>query len=70
MTKDRTPLQNSDIKGQRYLNDKSRLEYEHGKRSGEFLDRVRKMNEEVAEQRRLKREQHGSELTKDPVSGS
>ena len=36
-------LQNSDIAGQRHLNDASRLEYDQRKRSAEFLRKLKSM---------------------------
>ena len=36
-------LQNSDIQGQRYLNDQSRAAYDQARRSQDFLDRLRRL---------------------------
>src|SRR5215813_3116479 len=41
-----TSLQNSDIKGQRYLTDKSRRHLQGNKEREEFLEELRKMHEQ------------------------
>ena len=48
-------LQNTDIKGQRYLTDKSRAGYEQDKRAGAFMEKLKKANEEAAQQRQASR---------------
>ncbi|MFH0909246.1 MAG: four helix bundle protein [bacterium] len=49
-------LQNSEIRGQRYLNDGSRARDEQEKRARAFLDKIKKINEQAAEERRGQRE--------------
>ncbi|HMP75477.1 MAG TPA: four helix bundle protein [Kiritimatiellia bacterium] len=53
-------LQNSDIKGQRYLNDQTRRAYTQKKQGSAFLDQLKRDHEErlrrLAEQRNLKSE--------------
>jgi four helix bundle protein len=49
-------LQNSDIAGQRHLNDRSRKSYEQKQRGTEFTDRIREMAEQA--QRERERIQH------------
>jgi len=44
-------LQNSEIKGQRHLNDQSRLDYENRERSQTFQRRLDKLNSEAREKR-------------------
>ena len=44
-------LQNTDIKGPRYLNEKSRAGYEQGKRATAFMETLKKANEEAAARR-------------------
>ena len=44
-------LQNSGIKGQRYLTEKTKRAYQNGKRTAAFLDSLKKMNEEGARER-------------------
>lgn len=62
-------LQNTDIKGQRYLTDKSRAGYEQDKRAGAFLAHVRKMNEQASEQRRAARGQCRAGTAEDDSAG-
>jgi len=50
-------LQNSDIAGQRHLNDRSRKSYEQKQRGTEFTDRIREMAEQVHLEREAKRSQ-------------
>jgi len=44
-------LQNTGIKGQRYLTDQSRQQYESAKRSGAFITKLREMTEKAARER-------------------
>ena len=48
-------LQNSDIAGQRHLNDRSRKSYEQKQRGTEFTDRIREMAEQAHREREAKR---------------
>lgn len=47
-------LQNSEIKGQKYLNDESRARYERARRQSDFMDQQRAFRQEMKE--RLERE--------------
>ena len=48
-------LQNSDIRGQRHLNDSSRRSYNQKQEADSFMVKIRTMNEEAARQRREQR---------------
>ena len=52
-------LQNTDIKGQRYLNDKTRASYESGKRADEFVAKL-KLATEAATRRKQREEKSGA----------
>ncbi|MBI2440067.1 MAG: four helix bundle protein [Lentisphaerae bacterium] len=45
-------LQNTDIKGQRYLTEKSRVGYEQEKRAAAFMEKLKKANEEALAKRK------------------
>jgi len=45
-------LQNTDIKGQRYLNEKSRAGYEQHRRADAFMEKLKKVNEEAMAKRK------------------
>lgn len=49
-------LQNTDIKGQRHLNDQSRGAYEHQRRASAFWEKIEKMHEGKMEALRRERE--------------
>jgi len=44
-------MQNTDIKGQRYLTDKSKAGYEQKKKATEFIETLKRVNEETARKR-------------------
>jgi len=44
-------LQNTEIKGQRYLNDRTRSSYETGKRTESFFAKIKQINDNEAEKR-------------------
>ena len=56
-------LQNTDIRGQRYLTQKSRAGYEQGKRTSAFLENLKTMNESAAKKRLAEREKKEREET-------
>jgi four helix bundle protein len=49
-------LQNSDIKGQRYLTQKSKTTYDQNKRARSFLQEIEEINQQSADQRKQDRQ--------------
>lgn len=50
-------LQNTDIRGQRYLTDNSRKAYEHRKSAEDFKQKLSAMNQDAARKRKQEREE-------------